>query len=151
RARAEGETSGSSRVVSGSWGRLPPLLGSGALLAPVTALGVLNTANRQPARLRSTGQRAERRYAGFNSPIPAVAAAEAQAVAVTPAGGKDVAGGEADAVLQRLVEQSVAVDRLWKFDTQHEPTRRAAHLCPARKAARDRANHLVDILGKGSP
>src|SRR5262249_60986140 len=76
---------------------------------------------------------------------------EAQAVAVTPAGGKDVAGGEADAVLQRLVEQSVAVDRLWKFDPQHEPTRRAAHLCPARKAARDRRNHLVDILGKGSP
>jgi hypothetical protein len=26
---------------------------------------------------------------------------------------------------------------LWKFDPQHEPTRRAAHLCPGRKAARD--------------
>jgi hypothetical protein len=65
--------------------------------------------------LRSTSQRPERRYAGFNSPIPAVAAAEAQAMAITSAGGKDVAGGEADAVLQRLVEQGVAVDRLWKL------------------------------------
>ena len=54
-------------------------------------------------------------------------------MAVTPAGGKGVARGEADAVLQRLVEQSVAVDRLWKFDPQHKPTRRAAHLVPLGK------------------
>src|SRR5215831_16201823 len=103
-----------------------------------------------PSKCSICGDLADCFQAAFEPTIPAVTAAQTQAVGVTPASGKYIARGKTDATPQRLVEQRAGVDPGGKLDPKNKAARGATDPRSVGKPAFDRTGHTVDILGEGA-
>src|SRR5262245_25092580 len=93
-------------------------------------------------------KRAKPRDATLHPVVPRMAAAQAQAIGKSAAGREHFARREANAFLERALEQWSGFHLGWQLEPQHEAASRAAHPRGGRKTAVDGACHRLDVVGE---